>query len=305
MNKKLIVLLICSLFQSAVFGEGFTSDTLVAVSFLSVDGSVSIEKIREIGSLGMLQMTQTYEGLYAFSMSPDGQIVSSKIVKKESREQYLYWELVLEGGIKIYADYNQRFYCPNRGTWVRLIDFDLGKDFVYSLIKGPLRVLDHNRINISYYNIQATVHRLSVEKYGNYFVSKDWILVHNFVPLAVPLGIFLATQAVDLAVVVGLSLATVYVAEKVSAKLIPLVQNALRGSPKAGDVGTPVVPKIDSADKKSTPPNTPGSTAASFGPEPTTAASTVRTTPGHWSWTAAATSTSPEPPIPAAAYSTA
>jgi hypothetical protein len=232
-----------------------------------MDFFIFMKRINYLAEKGMRHISQAGRGLYAYALSPEGKIVLGKIVKREVREKFEYWELSLEGGTIIRGDYNQRFFCPSRGTWVKMKDLQPGKDTVYSLTKGPLQVLDQHRVRLAYFNVKAPLHRISVEEYENYFVSRDLILVHNFVPLAVPLGWVIAAHGADFVVAAGLAVVTGYVAEKVTERVLPHVQDAFRGSQKVGEGDTPAAPKIDTENKETRPPGPQGTPPDNGGPD--------------------------------------
>ena len=241
MNKKLIFSFLCLLLNSSLFGEGFVSNTLVA----TLHGP-----LEPIGRI--------YPGLDAYSLNEQGKIDFARIVARQTSEKYLYNMIELEGGTKIFGDYDQLFYCPNRDAWVKLVELNEGEDSVYSYAKKkPLLVLSIKQVDTAICNIRTGIHRISLDKYGVYFVSKDLILVHNFAILLPSLGAIFLAHAADFAVAAGLALVTGYITEKVSEKVIPLVQNSLCSSPNVEAVSKLAAPKIDSDQKKNIPPSTP------------------------------------------------
>lgn len=241
MNKKLVLYLVFLSLNASLFGEGFVSNTLVA----TLQGP--LEPIDRISP-----------GLDAYSLNEQGKIDFARIVARQTSEKYLYNMIELEGGTKICGDYDQLFYCPNRDAWVKLVELNEGEDFVYSYAKKkPLLVLSIKQVDTAICNIRTGIHRISLDKYGVYFVSKDMILVHNFAILLPSLGAIVLAHVADFAVAAGLALVTGYITEKVSEKVIPLVQNALCSSPNVEAVSKLAAPKIDSDQKKNIPPSTP------------------------------------------------
>ena len=241
MNKKLVLSLVFLCLNASLFGEGFVSNTLVA----TLHGP-----LEPIGRI--------YPGLDAYSLNEQGKIDFARIVARQTSEKYLYNMIELEGGTKIFGDYDQLFYCPNRDAWVKLVELNEGEDSVYSYAKKkPLLVLSIKQVDTAICNIRTGIHRISLDKYGVYFVSKDLILVHNFAILLPSLGAIFLAHAADFAVAAGLALVTGYITEKVSEKVIPLVQNALCSSPNVEAVSKLAAPKIDSDQKKNIPPSTP------------------------------------------------
>jgi hypothetical protein len=241
MNKNRILLLLYLLFSASLFGEGFVSNTLVAIS------------------PGALQpMNKFCAGFDAYSLNEQGEMVLARITKMEKTEQYRYKIVQLEGGTEICGDWDQLFYCPNRGAWVKCVDLNAGEDSVYSYKqKKPLRVLSNKTFRTALFNFKVPIYRISLAKYGVYFVSKDLILVHNFDVILPTMGAIILAEAATVAVQVATAVVAAYVTEKVCEKVVPAVRDLMRSSPKAGDAGTPAAPNIDTDNKENGTPETP------------------------------------------------
>ncbi len=206
MSKKILLSLLCILFTTPLFGEGFTADTLVAT-----------------WQTGLKSMQNMCQGFEVFALSTEGKIVPGKITLKETTEEFVYYELTVND-TKIHADAQQYFFSPSRNAWTKLIDLEAGKDTVFSAIKGPIPVQFCKKINWAPLNIKVPIHRISVEKHENYFITEDLILVHNFIPTILTIGQVILNNAIDIAITMVVSIASSYLSEKVA----PAVQNFLR-----------------------------------------------------------------------------
>lgn len=222
MIKKIIPLLLISWNCGQLQSEGFTTDTQVAT-----------------WQAGMKPMANVCQGLDLFSLNAEGKIVPGRVILKEVIDGFSSYELTINNN-KIHADAEQYFYSPNRDAWVKLTDLEIGKDSVYSIIKGALLVQDCKKMNLAVLNVKVPMHRISVELHENYFITDDLILVHNFVPVIAKLGQVILNHAIDIAAAMAVSMASSYITDKVT----PYLRSLLHLSPPAVEIGSSAQPKI-------------------------------------------------------------
>jgi hypothetical protein len=118
-------------------------------------------------------------------------------------------------------------------------------------------VLSNKTFRTALFNFKVPIYRISLDKYGIYFVSEDLILVHNFDVILPTMGAILLAEAATVAVQVATAVVAAYVTEKVCDKVVPAVRDLMRSSPKAGDAGTPATPNIDTSNKENSTTETP------------------------------------------------
>lgn len=206
MSKKFLLSLLCTLLTTPLLSEGFTADMVVAT-----------------WQAGLKPMQNMHQGFEVFALNDEGKIVPGKVTLKETSEEFVYYELTVND-TKIHADAQQYFFSPSRNAWTKLIDLEVGKDTVFSAIKGPVLVQACKKINWAPLNIKVPIHRISVENHENYFITEDLILVHNFIPTIITIGQVILNNAIDIAITMVVSIASSYLSEKVA----PSVQKFLR-----------------------------------------------------------------------------
>lgn len=194
------------LHTTSIFGEGFRRDTLV----LTPSGSYRIDEV--------------YEGSSVFCLDSNGKLVVGTVSRVEKFESTLFFALKVKGG-EIFAQGDQYVFSPKRNAWVKIVELDLNKDSVLTNIHEPTLIEDRRKI-ITYLASQqdsrfkVMMYKISVKDHENFFVSsntnvhadRQYMLVHNFAPVVIPLATVLFDAVVDF----GINLAVACVAEAVT-----------------------------------------------------------------------------------------
>lgn len=95
-------------------------------------------------------------------------------VCKESVERYI--QITLNNTV-FNAAFDQKFYIPSKNTWVTAYELSESKDLQQHF---PSKIIDIKAVLE-----QADICKITVEIDHNYYVTKNDLLTHNFVPLAI------------------------------------------------------------------------------------------------------------------------
>lgn len=205
-RKTLICALLLTLTYSSLHSEGFRGDTLVYTP-------MGFHPISVIG-----------KGMQVYCYSAEGKIVLGDVTHSEKTEQYLYDSLKVNNE-EICADPEQYFFCPKSNAWIKLIELDIEKDCVLSHLQGAIPMQNRGRVTTILRDVKIPMYKISVEKYQNFLITKQCILVHNYAPPVVPLSAILINSVIDL----GVNLAASYISELISLELAPRLKTACTG----------------------------------------------------------------------------
>ena len=155
--------LISTIFTFCVFGEGFITGTLVKTP----DGYMPIESIEVNDSV--------------ICCDDDGNIVTSIVLAKQKKIAPSPVIVTTKTSV-IIADHHQLFYTLPHQKWIEACMLTT-EHFLLSPTRELLAITStHQTI------IPGITHSLSVKDHHNFFISKDDILVHNMIFVAVPIA---------------------------------------------------------------------------------------------------------------------
>ena len=156
--KYLFPIIALSLLCFSICGEGFVEGTLVK----TVKGYTEIQKLK-IGD---------------FVLSCDFQkhCIERRVTNTLKIEDTSYFEVQLKNSKIIYAR-EQAFYDPKLKNWVAVPSWTESQ----SLMNDKYKTVTSQRVG--FVQGKITLYLLTIDQNSNFFVSRDDILVHNFMGL--------------------------------------------------------------------------------------------------------------------------